>query len=288
MCQRVNGRRLFLLPWYKCDIFSCQTLRRIPHLTVTWAHQPQYAVDQLATRHAKERKAAASSPWSQTCKLSNSAIPCIAGGLQSTVSSPIGGKDKYDHASLDKPSFDYDLESDFDAIGKAEGVKLNWSDEDFEPIIDSQELRTSDWAAWQDQAIDLSVDRKKYLGYSVTLRNSSTHVISRTSTQDQLDVASTPGLGMSPITQKSFGSGFPSTPTDISGEISRLSADIKSCQDDSNTIFKGKSVDPSTLFVGGLEMFGPNAWDEGKVRKCFENYGALESVKFVRPCELSL
>lgn len=109
--------------------------------------------------------------------------------------------------------------------------------------------------------------------------------------QDQLDVVSTPGLGMSPITQKSFGSGFPSTPTDISGEISRLSADIKPCQDvscDNNTIFKGKPVDPSTLFVGGLEMFGPNAWDDGKVRKCFEKYGALESVKFVRPCELSL
>ena len=95
---------------------------------------------------------------------------------------------------------------------------------------------------------------------------------------------------MSPITQKSFGSGFPSTPTDLSGEMSGFSANMKSCQENSrnsNNIFK-KPVDPSTLFVGGLEMFGPNAWDEGKVRKCFEKYGVLENVKFVRPCELGL
>lgn len=124
------------------------------------------------------------------------------------------------------------------------------------------------------------------------LRNSSTHAIFRTTYvgEDQLDVASTPGLGMSPITQKSFGSGFPSTPTDLSGEMSGFSANMKSCQENSrnsNNIFK-KPVDPSTLFVGGLEMFGPNAWDEGKVRKCFEKYGVLENVKFVRPCELGL
>lgn len=43
-----------------------------------------------------------------------------------------------------------------DAIGKAKGVKLNWSD-DFEAV---EELGTSDWATWQDQAIDLSIDRK--------------------------------------------------------------------------------------------------------------------------------
>lgn len=127
---------------------------------MTWAHQPQYAADRLATRYAEERKTEASSPWSQTCELSNSPIPCVAGGLQSTVSSPIGGKNKYDHGRsthIGKPSLDYD----FDAIGNAEGVKLNWSDEDFEPIVDSQEVRTSDWATWQDQAFDLSVDRKK-------------------------------------------------------------------------------------------------------------------------------
>lgn len=42
-------------------------------------------------------------------------------------------------------------------------------------------------------------------------------------------------------------------------------------------------VDPTTIFVGGLEMFGPNAWDEGKVRALFSKYGGIEAVKVIRP-----
>ncbi|KAF8433581.1 hypothetical protein L210DRAFT_975593 [Boletus edulis BED1] len=42
-------------------------------------------------------------------------------------------------------------------------------------------------------------------------------------------------------------------------------------------------VDPTTIFVGGLEMFGPNAWDEGKVRALFSKYGGIEAIKVIRP-----
>lgn len=42
-------------------------------------------------------------------------------------------------------------------------------------------------------------------------------------------------------------------------------------------------VDPTTIFVGGLEMFGPNAWDECKVRALFSKYGGIETVKVIRP-----
>ena len=111
----------------------------------------------------RERNTTAASPWSQTCELSNSPIPCILGGLQSTVSSPIKSSDeKYDHARSihQNSSFDYNLEPDIDAIRKAEGVKLNWSDEDFGLAVDSQEIGTSNWGTWQD--------RKKYLSPSVT------------------------------------------------------------------------------------------------------------------------
>lgn len=115
------------------------------------------------------------------------------------------------------------------------------------------------------------------------------HVIRITYVEDQNDMLSTPGLGMSPITPRSFGSAFPGTPTDLSGELSGLSVDPYQIQDGPYTsirVLRSKSVDPTTLFVGGLEMFGPAAWDEGKVRKCFEKYGVLESVKFFRPCKV--
>ena len=48
----------------------------------------------------------------------------------------------------------------------------------------------------------------------------------------------------------------------------------------------GKHVDPTTLFVGGLDISGPGVWDEEKVRTVFSRYGGLESIKFVRPSKL--
>lgn len=48
-----------------------------------------------------------------------------------------------------------------------------------------------------------------------------------------------------------------------------------------------RELDPTTLFVGGLEMFGPGAWNEEKVKNFFARFGGLESVKVVRPCKFS-
>ena len=42
-------------------------------------------------------------------------------------------------------------------------------------------------------------------------------------------------------------------------------------------------LDPTTIFIGGMEMFGPNAWGEDRVRTVFGQYGAIQSVKFIRP-----
>jgi hypothetical protein len=39
-----------------------------------------------------------------------------------------------------------------------------------------------------------------------------------------------------------------------------------------------REIDLATLFVGGLEMFGPGAWDEEKVNNFFARFGGLESV----------
>lgn len=94
----------------------------------------------------------------------------------------------------------------------------------------------------------------------------------------------TPGFGMSPITPKTPGSQFPITPTD---DTSGLHVSFKEYtnkhgyHDDSDRT--DRELDPTTLFVGGLETFGPNAWDEAKVEAFFAKFGGLESVKVVRP-----
>ena len=44
-----------------------------------------------------------------------------------------------------------------------------------------------------------------------------------------------------------------------------------------------REVDPSTVFVGGLDMPGRETWDENKLHRIFDRFGAVENVHIVRP-----
>ncbi|VDB86627.1 unnamed protein product [Peniophora sp. CBMAI 1063] len=44
-----------------------------------------------------------------------------------------------------------------------------------------------------------------------------------------------------------------------------------------------QKLDHSTIFVGGLEMYGPNAWNEDRIQDIFGCYGEIENIKFIRP-----
>lgn len=46
-----------------------------------------------------------------------------------------------------------------------------------------------------------------------------------------------------------------------------------------------RQVDPSTIFVGGLEVYGPSAWNETKLQSLFGRYGHIENIQLVRPGE---
>lgn len=87
---------------------------------------------------------------------------------------------------------------------------------------------------------------------------------------------------IAPITSRS---NFPLVPT-ISGTDAPYTAKYSDYKD-LYGVSKGsrleKEIDPTTLFVGGLEMFGPGAWNEEKVKAFFSRFGGLECVKVVRP-----
>lgn len=92
------------------------------------------------------------------------------------------------------------------------------------------------------------------------------------------------------ITPLTAGSQFPITPISSAPE-GHLSMYYDNFDAKENVAsFKGsqvdREIDPTTLFVGGLEMFGPGAWDEEKVKNFFARFGGLESVKLVRPCKI--
>ena len=99
----------------------------------------------------------------------------------------------------------------------------------------------------------------------------------------ELDISSTPGLGRSPLTPKT--PGFPLTPTTTYNAMQNSSTGDESKDDGylGDVATRERDIDPTTLFVGGLETFGPGAWDEEKVTKFFARFGGLEEVKIVRP-----
>lgn len=107
----------------------------------------------------------------------------------------------------------------------------------------------------------------------------------------ELYIPQTPGLdkASTPITP---GSQFPVTPTsyaeDESQEIDYTEFNGKNTMTYPRGLRTDREIDPTTLFVGGLEMFGPGAWDEEKVKNFFSRFGGLESVKVVRPCKPAL
>lgn len=102
----------------------------------------------------------------------------------------------------------------------------------------------------------------------------------------------TPGFGMSPLTPKTPGSLFPDTPTSYIGDFH--GAPLKGFNSKEGSSYFGdanrrdRELDPTTVFVGGLEMYGPNAWNEEKLQSFFTKFGGVENVKLVRPREPSI
>lgn len=107
----------------------------------------------------------------------------------------------------------------------------------------------------------------------------------------ELELHHTPALARSPVTPKTPGSVFPPTPTSFHGEGPGLfskDADIDefSYTEEGITVDE-RDFDRTTIFVGGLEMHGPGAWDEAKVYEFFNGrYGGVESVNLIRPSKV--
>ncbi|GBE77675.1 predicted protein [Sparassis crispa] len=117
--------------------------------------------------------------------------------------------------------------------------------------------------------------------------------------QDINSVPPTPDFCVSPITPLTprTGHNFPRTPTSAAGMEIMSYADPaqrsfntpqngkKSEGREDNPWFgdSGREVDRTTIFVGGLEMYGTNTWDETKLQSLFGRFGHIEDIQFVRP-----
>ncbi|KAJ7161358.1 hypothetical protein C8R43DRAFT_331590 [Mycena crocata] len=314
-------RRCFEVKWAHRDdcVSALMTLRRVPHLTVTWAHQPSpFGFEQQPSHHhgrfplshsnngtsypfhvqnftppsqpRNEQPTTSHGPTQlHSCHVSpsggltiGSTTPDVSFSVSSTTTDDwkritVPGQVYDSSASFRSPAF-------FDASPK--GSQVEWTDVDFPPLGEVKGDRRAERGVWADKKLYKGSEEDgppSSLSVSIAEANSAMmhHDPSAETYQDEdqeLDIPDTPGLAMSPITPKTAGSQFPATPTSTNGDLQSSSFTEK------NGYFEEtKDLDPTTLFVGGLEMFGPGAWDEDRVSVFFGRFGGLESVKVVRP-----
>lgn len=94
-------------------------------------------------------------------------------------------------------------------------------------------------------------------------------------------VCSLPELSYSPITPRTPAHSLLHTPA---GRFKSLPVvdEISVSGQPSHTGDGGDSLDPTSIFVGGLD---PPLWDEERVRALFLKYGGVEEVRVVKPSE---
>ncbi|PPR00029.1 hypothetical protein CVT24_009038 [Panaeolus cyanescens] len=254
-------------------VSALMTLRRIPHLTVTWAHQPSIAaVPAFAHRHNLH----VGFPLHAAGRLPQH---LIHGALQDSSKSihatPFPRQRNSPSAPVDQTRPECaDAES---AASLTETPRLDETEvtrqQTQTPISDSP-MSTS------NSMLLRTADANPALG------TNSIDTFHQGDTQDLLYMPDTPSLDISSVTPITPGSQYPITPKTLASSDSpqgdfHQSGDVftEHCEPQHHE----KITDPTTLFVGGLELFGPGAWNEEKLTSFFSRFGGLESVKVVRP-----
>ncbi|KAF5388553.1 hypothetical protein D9757_004610 [Collybiopsis confluens] len=265
------------------DLASKQSLRRVPHLTVTWAH-PQPGREFYPGRYNQ--------PYPMFIR-SNS----VSTDLSSTTSTSGVAAQSHDTSSMSQTSTCVDPTSHQD---------VTWISTDFPPLLDrksewlkvgkSEREKVENEGAFADDgpsAVQSSSSCRSVLFENMLppSLSSSGHrsgpSISSTNLPDtgqDFELQNTPDLVRSPVTPKTPSSLVPPTPTSLYVEehAQPFSKELtRNFSYKSEEIAPGdENTDQMSLFIGGLESM---SWDERRIFDIFERFGGLESVKIVRP-----
>ncbi|KAF8142340.1 hypothetical protein K438DRAFT_1995105 [Mycena galopus ATCC 62051] len=236
------------------------TLRCVPHLTVTWGPPAKFLIQNFAPPTRPKNDSLASSPGTIQLQGSAALDLVLHGDASADVSFSVSSTSTDDWTWITVPSLPtqcYDSSASFRSPGFRDksptDSKVEWTDVDFPPLGETKADRRAE-QLWPTRASKGGDNERPSSSLSVPSRPNA---ITYQDEEQDLDIPDTPGLGMSPITPKTAGSQFPSTPTSTNGDS-----------------FQGKSG-----YFDDLEM----TWDEGRVSAFFERFGGLESVQVVRP-----
>lgn len=235
-------------------VSALMALRRVPHLTVTWAHQPSYSGWECRyTNYSHFPQATQPTYMLNPPFPSSSSFPVPASFYPSSETNSPANL----HPSTPRNGNDSSSHEEFTKNGPTHSSQ---------PMIDHrariQPEHPSGWNIWRPSAVA-----------------GPTFVsLSPYSTPQTYQTISHPETPSTPRTPSSV---YPLTPTSCTEEdrpYAQPHPDPSLTHGDSQG-----SIDPMSLFVGGLEVLGPSAWDEERVRQHFGKYGGLQHVKFVKP-----
>ncbi|KAG1885960.1 hypothetical protein F4604DRAFT_1646552 [Suillus subluteus] len=330
------------IKWCHRDDCVCalMTLRRVPHLTVTWAHHPAHPRQPMpyhgaqlvqTNQHHWQAQAASSThmapshfPFPNRFSSADSLVPYHPGIQPISSSASLGNIERNSNRAstalcdmtwssqngvLDTKGTTPKRPRALSLSHKPSGVnkkhfppisetvreretKKYWSDR-MEAADENQRLVF----VYPDGEFQLSITYSSIMAHlpsmsgisdvaSSTAHFNTTPVHQEESYDIEFGIPPTPEFGTSPMTPKTPGSLIPRTPTTGSylGDFQSGSLPEFVTKNGLQCDTKREGpLDPTTIFVGGLEMYGPNAWDEERVRNLFSRYGGVENVKVIRP-----
>ncbi|KAG1754829.1 uncharacterized protein EDB91DRAFT_255420 [Suillus paluster] len=300
------------------SVGALMTLRRVPHLTVTWAHhpahprqsmpyygaQPVHTIQHHVTSFA--HMAPSRFPFLNRVSSADSLVAYHPGMEPTSSSVSLGDISRNlnrastalcdmtwssQNVALDTKGTTPKRPRALSLSHRPSGVDL--PEKHFPPITETvRERETRNYWSDRMEAADENpsvTPLPSMMGVS-DVASSPAHFNTLVHQEEFYDldvgIPPTPEFGTSPMTPKTPGSLIPRTPTTGS-----YLGDFQTC---SLPELVTKNVlqwdekrpgplDPTTIFVGGLEMYGPNAWDEERVRNLFSRYGGVENVKVIRP-----
>ncbi|KAJ7631151.1 hypothetical protein FB45DRAFT_917647 [Roridomyces roridus] len=299
----------FEVKWAHRDdcVSALMTLKSVPHFTVTWAHQPtpfafggfghgrfsgnhHHHHQQQYPFHVQHPNSTSAPTQPRDNDSFNTSLPIhsdISFSASSTTTDDWKRIPVYDSsASFRSPAF-------FDAHSNNSSHVKEWTDVDFPPLGgEAKGDRRTELGVWVDNKKLMTGEREDRPQSPLAVVTNTVHsntmqcdVDPNNGQEVDVDALDTPALGMSPITPKTSSSQFPTTPTSTDGDLPASFHRFEGSHEKSGSAYfeETKEIDPTTLFVGGLEMNGPDAWNEEKVRTFFGRFGGLESVHVVKP-----
>ncbi|XP_006454050.1 hypothetical protein AGABI2DRAFT_113810 [Agaricus bisporus var. bisporus H97] len=135
-----------------------------------------------------------------------------------------------------------------------------------------------DWNTWEDcRQLEKDLSPPSIIASRSPPERFSLQKLEISSRPVPADEVAVPGLAMSPPTPRTTLPRTPVTPSNPAHNGAPFAR--KLVREHGND----RENDPTTLFVGGLELYGPEAWSLGKLHSVFARFDGLVDVKMVRP-----